>query len=145
MAAEALGGLAPRLEEPERSRALSEAVSAAREIGDERARARALSGLAPHLGPGSLSEAVAAARAIGDKPARARALSGLAPRLEEPERSRALSEAVSAARAIGDERRGRRRSAAWCRGWGRRRGRGPSPRRCWRRGRSGMSGRGPRR
>ncbi len=66
--------MAPRLEEPERSRALSEAVSATRAIADEQALPRALSELAPRLEEPersrALSEALAAARAIGDERAR---------------------------------------------------------------------------
>jgi hypothetical protein len=50
-------------------------------MGNEYARAEALSGLAPHLPETLLSQALAAALAIGHEYARAEALSRLAPHL----------------------------------------------------------------
>jgi len=76
-----------------------EVLDAAIAIGDERNRARALVGLAPHLSQSLLSEALDAARAIGDELHRARVLVGLAPHLPQS----LLSEALDATRAIGDE------------------------------------------
>jgi hypothetical protein len=60
---------------------LAEALSAARAIRDEQARAAALIPLAPHLPAGLLSEALNAARAIGDVGYRSRALAALVLRL----------------------------------------------------------------
>jgi hypothetical protein len=66
---------------------IAEALEAARGIGDEYDRARALSGLAEHLPEGerqdALGEALEAARGIGDEYVRAIALSGLAEHLPE--------------------------------------------------------------
>ncbi|BBH40438.1 hypothetical protein myaer102_29960 [Microcystis viridis NIES-102] len=76
---------------------LPEALEIARGIGDEYNRARALTGLAPHL-PEVLPEALEIARGIGDEDYRARALTGLAPHLPE-----VLPEALEIARGIGDE------------------------------------------
>mgnify|MGYP001491053156 FL=1 len=60
---------------------LAEALTAARQIGDERARANALRALAPHLPPELLAEALTAALKIGAEGARTNALRALAPRL----------------------------------------------------------------
>ena len=95
--------LFPRLSEHERDQALSQALEAARAIGDEWWRAWALAALAPHLTPPLLGPALEAARAIGAVGSRARALAALAPHLTPPERDQALSQALEAARAIGDE------------------------------------------
>ena len=129
--------LAPRLEEPKRSRALSRALRAAREIWDEWARAEARP--APHRGR-TCCPRRCRRRGQSGISGGARALSGMAPRLEEPERSRALSEAVSATRAIADEQALPRAPSELRRGWRSWSGRGPSPRRWRRRGQSGMSG-----
>ncbi|NES21943.1 MAG: hypothetical protein F6K41_24210 [Symploca sp. SIO3E6] len=75
-----------------------EVLDAAIAIEDERNRARALVGLAPHLPKNLLSEALLAARAIGDESNRAIALVRLAPHSPE-----VLREALEAARAIRDE------------------------------------------
>jgi hypothetical protein len=64
-----------------RGAVLAEALQAARAIGDEGARSRALAALAPHLPEGLLAEALQAARAIGDEGARSGALAALAPHL----------------------------------------------------------------
>ncbi|TRV46460.1 MAG: apoptotic protease-activating factor, partial [Microcystis panniformis Mp_GB_SS_20050300_S99D] len=77
---------------------LPEALATAREIGNEYQRARALTGLAPHL-PEILLEALATAREIRDEYQRARALTGLAPYLPE----NLLPEALATAREIGNE------------------------------------------
>jgi hypothetical protein len=82
---------------------LSEALTAARAIGDEGSRSRALAALAPHLPVELLSEALAVARAIGDEGSRSRALAALAAQLPEQQRAAVLAEALTAARAIGDE------------------------------------------
>ncbi len=55
----------------------SEALSAARSIGDEYYRADVLSSLAPHLPENLVPEALEAARSIGDESSRARVLSSL--------------------------------------------------------------------
>ena len=97
-----LGAAVPTL--PDRTPPLLEqALEAARAIGDEGWRARALAALAPYLTPPLLEQALAAARAIGDEGWRARALAALAPHLTPPERDQALRQALAAARAIGDE------------------------------------------
>lgn len=88
--------LAPLLRET----LLPDALAAAREIGDERARASALAKLALHLPETLLPDALAAARAIRDERARPSALAQLAPLLPEPQREAALREALAAARAI---------------------------------------------
>ena len=98
-----MAALAPHLTPPERDQALSQALEAARAIGDEGSRAEALAALAPHLTPPLLGPALEAARAIGAVGSRAEALAALAPHLTPPERDQALSQALEAARAIGDE------------------------------------------
>ncbi len=75
-----------------------EALEAARNIGDEYLRARALGDLAPQLPEALWSEALEAARNIGDEYSRARALGNLAPQLPE-----VWPEALEAARSIGSE------------------------------------------
>jgi len=57
---------------------VSEALAAAKAIGDEYARSQALVALAPQLAPEQVSEALAAAKAIGDEYARSQALAALA-------------------------------------------------------------------
>jgi hypothetical protein len=78
------------------------ALAAAREIGKEWGRAKALTALAPHLpeplGEQALGEALAAARKIRDAEVRAWVLIGLIPHLSEE----LLGEALAAAREIGD-------------------------------------------
>ena len=91
--------LLPRLSEHERDQALSQALEAARAIGDEESRAEVLAALAPHLTPPLLGPALEAARAIGDEWWRARAWAVSAPHLTPP----LLGPALEAARAIGDE------------------------------------------
>jgi hypothetical protein len=78
--------------------ALSEALAAAREIQDERDRAKALSSLAPKLPPELLLDALAEAMEMQDEYWRAEALSSLAPKLP-PE---LLPEVLAAAREIQD-------------------------------------------
>jgi len=74
--------LVPRLPEHERARVLSEALDAARSIGDTTDRFWALKELVPHLPAGLLSEALDAARSIeGWKWTRSPALEALAPHL----------------------------------------------------------------
>ncbi len=77
----------------------SEALSAARSIGDEYYRADVLSSLAPHLPENLVPEALEAARSIGDESYRAYVLRDLAPHLPE----NLVPEALEAARSIGDE------------------------------------------
>ena len=89
------------LPEPLRSEALREALAAAWEIDDERARTRALARLASCLAElGYPQEALAAARGIGEARWRAETLAGLAPHLPE----RLLEEALAAAWEIDNER-----------------------------------------
>ena len=101
---QATAALAPPLTPQERDRALTEALAAARGIGDEGDRSAALAVLAPHLGPTernrALREALEAARAIEDEESRSAALAALAPHLTPQERDRVLAEALAAARAI---------------------------------------------
>ena len=100
---EALAALAPHLTAP----LLGEALEAARAIGAEWHRFKALAALAPRLAPTerdqALREALEAARAIEYGESRSAALAALAPRLAPTERDQALCEALEAARAIGDE------------------------------------------
>jgi hypothetical protein len=75
-----------------------EPLSAARAIGDEAERVRALAALAPQL-PESrrvevLAEALSAAQAIGHEYWRAQALAALAPQLPEGRRAEVLAEAL---------------------------------------------------
>ena len=74
---------APHLPEGERETVLGEALAAARAIGDEEYRVRALEALAPHLPDALLDEALPAARAFGQQWRRARVLVALAPHLPE--------------------------------------------------------------
>jgi NTP pyrophosphatase (non-canonical NTP hydrolase) len=76
---------------------LTEALEITRGIGEEYSRAKALTGLAPHL-PEILPEALATAREIRNEYYRAKALTGLAPHLPE-----ILPEALATAREIGHE------------------------------------------
>nr|MBC7245282.1 ATP-binding protein [Chloroflexota bacterium] len=80
-----------------------QALTYARQIPAEGARAEALAALAPHLEPDlraqALAEALQAARGIWDEGARAGALAALAPHLEPA----LLAEALQAARGIWDE------------------------------------------
>lgn len=77
---------------------LNSSFNAAREIGSEQHRTKALSSLAPVLPPALLSEALAAARDIQHELFRAKALSSLVPVLPE-----LLPEALAAARQIQDD------------------------------------------
>ena len=72
----------------------------ARTIPNERDRAQALAGLAPHLPAPLLQEALEMARTIPDDEIRAEALAGLAPHLSAPLQEIALQEAFEATRAI---------------------------------------------
>jgi hypothetical protein len=104
----AFTGLALYLEEPEQSRVIAEALTAARAIGDEHEQMRAhiLWPLVLCLrGPerlGVMTEALGAARAIGQEQVAAELLGGLMPYLAEPERSRVLTEALMAAQEFGN-------------------------------------------
>ncbi|MBL8659397.1 MAG: hypothetical protein JNM75_06535 [Rhodospirillales bacterium] len=90
--------------DPERKAALlTDALAAARAIGNVYYRAEVLSGLAGHLPAEQLGDALAAARAIGNEDARVEALSGLAGHLSAEQREEALRDALAAARAIGGE------------------------------------------
>ena len=82
----------------------TDALTVASAITDDRFRAWALRGLAPHLPEGLLTDALAAASAITDDQSRADALSGLAPHLPEPQRSQTFTDALTAASAITDDR-----------------------------------------
>jgi hypothetical protein len=93
---ESLSKLAPLVLQGERATVLSEALDAARSIGNEGHRSSALGALAPHLSAGLLSQALDAARAIGDEKHRSETLGPLAAYLP----AELLSEALDAARAI---------------------------------------------
>jgi hypothetical protein len=88
------------------SELLASARAAAKAIGADDARARALAALAPHLAPQqrdeALCEALAAAKAIGADDTRAEALAALAPHVAPEQRDEALREALAAAKAIGE-------------------------------------------
>jgi hypothetical protein len=90
--------LAPHLAPEQKTKTLAEALAAAKAIGDDGARARALGSLAPHLASEQIAEALAAAKAIGPEGARAEAL-GSSRRIA-PEQ---IAEALTAAKAIGPE------------------------------------------
>ncbi len=83
------------------------AVAAARGIGNEESRAKALAAVAGQLAGETRSrvqyEALTAARGIGDKKSRAKALAAVAGQLAGETRSRVLGEALTAARGIGNE------------------------------------------
>src|SRR5208337_4659995 len=96
-------GLAPHLPEPLKGQACQQALNAAHNIEDEENRAKALTGLAPHLPVDLLPKALDAAQAIENKRYRAEALIGLAPHLPEPLRGQACQQALEAAQAIGGE------------------------------------------
>jgi hypothetical protein len=95
-----IGMLASKFERDaaRQSELMSEALAAAKGIGDEHDRARALSRLGGHLTGERLAEALAAAKAINDEYARANALSWLAGHLTGEQ----LAEALAAGEAIGD-------------------------------------------
>jgi hypothetical protein len=76
-----------------------QALDAARSIGEELYRPRALWELAPHLPADLLREALDAARSIVNNGYRSAALAALAPRLP----AELLRQALDAARSIGDE------------------------------------------
>ena len=92
--------LAPYLEGP----LLEEALAAARSIGDDGLRAKAMAALAPRLAAsGRPGEALALVRAIDERHLRAGALAALVPRLAgRPEQDRILREALSAVLEIPD-------------------------------------------
>jgi hypothetical protein len=109
--AEAMAVLAPCLPEPERGRALRDALAAAQGIENEWCRAQALLGLAPHLPKSArkraLQEALSAVRAIGEgwhraHELRAKALSQLASYVPESESEQVLAEALEEVRAISE-------------------------------------------
>jgi hypothetical protein len=77
---------------------LPEALAVARAIGNEYHRARALTGLAPHLPEILLPEALEVARGIRDESSRVEALIGLAPHLPQ-----VLPEVLVVAREFGSE------------------------------------------
>lgn len=97
--ARALGALVPSQPIAQQQEMLTEALAAAREIGDEDDRDWALGALAPHLPPPLLMEALAAAKRIGVEYHLARILGVLAPHLPPP----LLTEALAVAREIEDE------------------------------------------
>jgi len=100
----ALAGLVPRLAETGYPQ---EALAAAREIGWEQERAKALATLVPHLPEGLRSEvtqeALVAAQEIGNKKWRAETLAEMVPYLPEGLRGQVLQEALVAAREIEDK------------------------------------------
>ncbi len=77
---------------------LPEALAVARAIGNEYHRARALTGLAPHLPESLLPKALAVARDIWSESSRVEALIGLAPHLPQ-----VLPEVLVVAREFGSE------------------------------------------
>jgi hypothetical protein len=108
--AAALGSLAPRLPDRERTRALADALAAVRAIGSERqpseavsaaewiaqSRANALAALAPQLPEDLLPEALAVAQTIRNDLNRSQALAALVPQLPDD----LLGEALATAGAI---------------------------------------------
>jgi serine/threonine protein kinase len=97
--AKALGALVPLVDPAERAQVLSEALRAARAIGDERTRSRTLAVLTPNLPEEVLAEALQVAHTIGDKECRSSALSNLAGYLPE----QLLTEALQVAQTIEHE------------------------------------------
>ncbi|TAK14743.1 MAG: hypothetical protein EPO32_00680, partial [Anaerolineae bacterium] len=85
--------------ETDKQEAVSTLFELALSIGDEGARAEALTELAEKLNEEQVAEALQAALAIGDEGARANALTELAEKLNEEQ----VAEALQAALAIGDE------------------------------------------
>jgi hypothetical protein len=83
---------------------LAEALVAAREVGDDHARAQALARLAPHLPEAlkeqALREALAVAWEIGDECDRAAALAGVGAHLPEALKEEAMQEALAVAQGI---------------------------------------------
>ncbi len=92
MRVNALIGISSQLDPNEERTVLREALDAARGIGSELARARALTEL------GRVDEALAVAEAIGNEGARARALAEMAPRLTDTEQ---IGKALAVARGSG--------------------------------------------
>jgi nucleoside phosphorylase len=97
-----LATLAPQLEgHPE---LLSQALTAARSIRNERSRSFTLAALAQRLTEpgrqGALTQALVAAQAIEDEWSRSHALADLAPQLAKPEQETVLAQALAAAQAI---------------------------------------------
>src|SRR5262249_12593378 len=82
----------------QKSRIATEALAAARGIGDEEARVKALADLAPHLGEARRRDALELARGLGHDRYRAEALGALAPHLGEAQRR----DALELARGLGD-------------------------------------------
>ena len=89
----------PRQDVDHRERALKAAFQAARAIGNDEMRGRALGVLAKHLDTDQLTDALQTAVGIGDEHERARALGVLAKHLDADQ----LTDALQAARTIGDE------------------------------------------
>ena len=81
---------------------MHEALAVAREIDNEKNRARALGILAPHLPDDLMREALAVAREIDNEKNRARALGILAPHLPDDLRTGVFREALAALRTIDD-------------------------------------------
>ena len=101
--AETLSALAGGLAEPAGSRALHEALAAARAIRDDRGRAETLAAIAPRLPVVLRDEAIDAARAIGHRRARMEALVALADGLPDPARTELFGDLVATTRSINDE------------------------------------------
>src|SRR5205823_3918974 len=93
--AESLAALAPYLDEPQRGKALVEALEAARAVEHEGARSKALSSLAALLPEPLLPTALETSRGIGDIRARWEALSPLGPRLGEAQWAQLLADALA--------------------------------------------------
>jgi hypothetical protein len=99
----------------DRERLLREAVTAARKVGHDHERARALAAVAECLGPEDqevLKEVLGLARDIGPDSARAAVLGAVAERFYGEERKKVLREALSASREIQDDES---RAEALCR------------------------------
>jgi hypothetical protein len=100
---EALAGVVGGLAEPERSRAVREALAVARTITDGPTRAEALAAVAPCLSGALGEDALAAAWDIQDWPSRVQALAALTSAIIDGRRVELLEALVAAVRAIRDE------------------------------------------
>ena len=90
--------LAAHLPAEEQPPVLAQALAAATTLTDDHARAKALTGLAPHLPADLLAQALAAAATLTDDFDRAQALTGLAAHLPAEEQPPVLAQALAAAR-----------------------------------------------
>jgi hypothetical protein len=101
--ARALAAFVTQVPAQEGAAVVGEALSAARQLTDDAARAEALSGVAPYLPSSFLTEATSAARELVDSEARARVLSALVAHLSESDGAAVAQEAVSSIRQVTDD------------------------------------------